>query len=307
MDRLRLMCWCRSCVSGLHLPAYAAADNGVFADHGLEVEFVDCVKTPGGSLLNWSAMSTAVADGEADLALTSVAYHHAGQSAADGKLAARFAAVFHQRNPIAALVVSDSPLESQEDLSGPTVARSGSWYVEEFDGALSEAGLEPLNIVDPPPDGRAALASGEIDLIPGWVDMPPSYSRDGLEIRAIPLDVDAYATGLVAADRLAPELVGRVLDALIAGYELQRDRPELGIDALRSRFPSISEDHLRTAWSVFEAYAFDDAGPLSMDAERWRRTIEYTAATHNLPSLPAEQMYRPELVAPATVASAPTS
>ncbi|MDQ6778206.1 MAG: ABC transporter substrate-binding protein [Actinomycetota bacterium] len=304
MDRLRLMCWCRSCVSGLHLPAYAAADHGVFADHGIEVEFVDCVKTPGGSLGAWSAMVSAVADGEADFALTSVAYLLAGQSAAEGRLAARFAAVFHQRNPIAALVASDSRLRSQDDLAGTRIAATGSWYVEELEGALAQLGLPPLTAVDAPSDVRAALGAGEIDLIPGWVDMSPSYSREGLEIRAIPLEGDAYATGLVAADRLALELVSRMRDALADGYQLQRKHPELGIDALRSRFPGISEHHLRTAWSVFEPYAFARAEPLAMDAERWQRTIDYTAATHGLPSLPAEQIYRQDLVAPATLAPA---
>lgn len=304
MDRLRLMCWCRSCVSGLHLPAYAAADNDVFADHGIDVEFVDCVSTPGGTLEAWSAMVTAVADGEADFALTSVAYLLAGQSAADGELAARFAAVFHQRNPIAALVAGDSRLRSQDDLAGPKVVAGGSWFVQELDGALTELGLDPLTVVDAPPDLRAALGDGRIDLIPGWVDMPPSYSRDGLEIRAVPLAIDAYATGLVAADRLALDLVTRMRDALAAGYELQREHPELGIDALRRRFPGISERHLRTAWSVFEPYAFDRHEPLVMDAERWQRTIDYTAATHGLPSLPAELVYRQELLTPAPSAAA---
>ncbi len=304
MDRLRLMCWCRSCVSGLHLPAYAAADHGVFADHGIDVEFVDCVSTPGGSLGAWSAMVSAVAEGEADFALTSVAYLLAGQAAAEGNLAARFAAVFHQRNPMAALVTADSKLESPEDLVGPRVAATGSWFVEELEGALAHLGLAPSVSVDTPSDVRAALAEGEIDVIPAWVDMPPTYSRKGLEIRAIPLEVDAYATGLVAADRLALELVSRMRDALAAGYDLQREQPELGIDALRRRLPEISEDHLSTAWSVFEPYAFARPEPLAMDAERWQRTIDYTAATHGLPSLPGEQVYWQELVAPATFAPA---
>ena len=305
MDRLRLMCWCRSCVSGLHLPAYAAADHGVFADHGLDVEFVDCVSTPGGSLGAWSAMVTAVADGDADFALTSVAYHLAGQAAADGNLAARFAAVFHQRNPIAALVAGDSRLQAQADLAAAKVAASGSWYVKEFEGALAHLGLAPMTLVDTPRDARAALSAGEIDLIPGWVDMPPSYSREGLEIRAIPLEVDAYTTGLVAGDRLALELVSRMRDALAAGYELQREHPDLGIQALRRRVPGITEDHLSTAWSVFEPYAFDHLQPLSMDAERWQTTIDYTSATHGLPRVPAEQVYRQELLEPAPRSFAP--
>jgi hypothetical protein len=110
----------------------------------------------------------------------------------------------------------------------------------------------------------------------------------------------AYTTGLVAADRLAPELVSRMRDALATGYELQRDHPELGIEALRRGVPSISEDHLRTAWSLFEPYAFAHPGPLSMDAVRWKTTIDYTCAIHGLPTPPAELVYRQELLTSAT-------
>jgi hypothetical protein len=261
MERVRLMCWCRSCVSGLHLPAYAAADSGLFAEQALEVEFVDMVTPSDGSLGAWSAMVGAVAEGDVDFALTSVANLLAGQTAADGGLAARFAAVFHQRNPIAALVAGDSTLHEVEDLESPKLAASASWLVQEFEGALTHLGLAPPTVVGPPRDG--------------------------------------YATGLAAADRLALELVSRMRDGLAAGYELQREHPELGIEAFRRRCPGISETHLRTGWSVFEPYASGRPEPLSMDAERWQTTIDYTSAAHGLPSLPAEQVYRPELLAPA--------
>ncbi len=299
MDRVRLMCWCRSCVSGLHLPAFAAADAGLFAEQGLEVEFVSCVAPSAGSLLGWSEMITAVAAGEAEFALTSVAYLLAGQAAAEGSLAARFAAVFHQRNPIAALVARDSGLREPQDLPGRRLAARGSWYVQELEGAVAELGLAPLKRVEPTQEIVAALASGEVDVIPGWVDMTPSYSKEDREVRAIALELDGYATGLVAADRLALDLVSRMRDALAAGYELQREQPELGIAAFRRRAPGISEQHLRTGWAAFEPYAFGGPEPLSMDSERWRRTIEYTAATHGLSGVPAEQVYRPELLAPA--------
>ena len=298
MDHLRLMCWCRHCVSGLHLPAYAAAGEGLFADAGIEIEFVDCVSTPGGSLLNWSAMSTAVAEGDADLALTSVAYHLGGQVAAEGRLAARFAAVFHQRNPIAALVRDDSPLRTAGDLARPTTTpTSRTWYIPELEAALDHLGLPRPAFVDGISDGIGALRDGQVDLLPGWVDMEPSYSGDGLVVRAVPLAGEpVYTTGLVVADRLSSDLVIRVRDALAAGYHAQRAHPELGIEALRRDRPNISAEHLSWAWSIFEPYAFAQE-PVAMDAERWRRTIDYTAAAHDLPSLPAEQMYRPELLA----------
>jgi ABC-type nitrate/sulfonate/bicarbonate transport system substrate-binding protein len=286
-------------VSGLHLPAYAAAASGAFADHGIEIEFVDCVSTPGGGLTAWSAMIAAVADGDADLALTSVAYLLAGQTAARGLPSARFAAVFHQENPLAALVRHDSPLRLPADLAGAKVAASGSWYLRELESGLEHLGLPPLTRVEVDGDPRAALRAGELDLIPGWADMLPSYSGEGLRLRTIPLEVEAYTTGLVAADRLELDVIVRARDALVAGYHLQREQPRLGIESIRRAVPKLSENHLSIGWSAFEPYAFARAEPLAMSEERWRRTIDYTAATHGLPTPSPERVYRPELVASA--------
>ena len=297
MDRIRLMCWCRSCVSGLHLPAFAAADGGLFAEQELEVEFVECVPAAGRSLGGYAITLEALARGDADFALSSVGYLLAGHTTG-GSMGCRFAAVFHQRNPIAGLVREDSELERAEDLAGARAAgREGSWLDDEFAGALAYRGLSPPALVEASVDHRAALALGEVDVIPAWVDMLPGYRRR-LPVRPIAVDIPVYATGLVAADRLALELVERTRAALRAGYELQRAHPALGIAALRRRHPKISEEHLRLGWSVLEPYAFDGPAPCAMDAERWRTTIGHTAAAHGLAASRPERVYRPELLEP---------
>lgn len=299
MDATRLMCWCRSCVSGLHLPAYAATECGLFARHGLDVELVECVPAANRSLSGYAVTLQALADGVADFALSSVAYLLAGQTQSDGRLGSRFASVFHQRNPISGLVLEESDLREPADLTGAkAAAQNGSWFVQELQGALAHTGLGPAMVVDPGTDNRGALSRGEIDVIPAWADMLPSARAD-MPIRAIPLDIGVYSTGLVAADRLSLELVTRMRDALSAAYELQRQQPELGITALRGAFPNIPEDYLRTGWSVLEPYAFDGIPPGSMNAERWETTIDYTALAHGLSAFPADLVYRPELLAPA--------
>jgi len=131
------------------------------------------------------------------------------------------------------------------------------------------------------------------------MDMTLHHRRAGLPLRAIPLDIDVYTTGLVAADRLPLELVSRMRDALAAGYALQREQPDPGLAAFRRRFPDVSEEHVRANWALFEPYAFDGVPPGSMDADRWRATIDYTAATHGLSRQEPDRLYRPELLAPA--------
>lgn len=301
MERVRLMGWCPTCVPGLQLPAFAAAEGGLFAEQGIEVEFVGCARAPDYTLQGFTARPKAVAAGDADFALSGVAYLLAAQTEAEGRLPVRFAAISHQRNPISAVVRADSDFEDPEDLQGTRAARwSMPWFTQEYAGAMAYMGLEPPVIVDKSDDLDPALGRGEIDVIPTWMDMTLHHHRKAdFPIRAIPLDIEVYTTGLIAADRLPLELVVRVRDAFVAGHHLQLEQPELGIAAFRRRHPKVSEEHLRANWALFEPNAFDGGMPGSMDSERWRTTIDYTAATHDLSVFSGERLYRPELLAPA--------
>jgi len=283
----------------VHLPAFAAAEGGLFAEQELEVEFVGCARAPEWTLDGFTVRPKAVGSGEVDFGLTSVAYVLAAQTQLDGRLGARFAAMSHQRNPIAAIVRDDSAFESPADLQGARAARwSIPWFAQEYAGALSYMGLDPAVIVDSEkPD--AQLERGEIDVIPTWVDMTLNHVDKGYAVRPIGLDIETYATGLLAADRLPLEIVTRMRDAFVAGYQLQLEQPEFAIAAFRRRFPDITEQHVRDSWALFEPYAFDGGAPGAMHADRWQTTIAHTAATHGLSPFPAERVYRPELLAPA--------
>ncbi len=313
MDRVRLMCWCTSCVGGAHLPAFAAAEGGLFAEQGIEVEFVRAAAAPDWTLRGLSARVNAVVAGDAEFALTSVAYLVSAQTDAGGCMPARFVAVSHQRNPIAAVVRADSDFEYPADLPNARAALwCLPWFTQEYVGTLAHLGLGHATVVgssggvdlDTLGGMNRALRDGDVDVLPVWMDMTP-YHREarftdaGFPTRVIPLDVDVYTTGLLAADRLPLELVTRMRDAFTAGYELQREDPEPGIAAFRRRFPDISDEHIRRNWALFEPNAFDGVPPGSMDAERWQETIGYTAATHGLSVFPAETLYRPELLSPA--------
>ncbi len=301
VDRVRLMGWCRTCVSGMHLPAFAAAQGGLFAEQGIEVEFVGCARAPDWTLQGFTARPKAIAAGDADFALSSVAYLLAAQTELGGRLPVRFAAVAHQRNPIVGIVRDGSDLWEPEDLARAWAASwSIPWFTQEYAGALGHMGLGSPEIVELSEDLDGALGRGEIDVIPTWMDMTLYHRKPELPIRTIPLDIDVYTTGLVAADRLPLELVSRFRDAWVAGYELQLEQPELGIAAFRRQHPDVSEEHIRANWAVFEPYALDGVvAPGSMDSERWRETIDYTATAHGLSLFEGERLYRPELLAPA--------
>lgn len=296
MNRVRLMTWCPRSVSGMHLPAFAAAEGGLFAEQGLDVEFVPSARAP-----------AAVAAGAADFALTSAVHvlHAHGRAAA--RLPVRFVAALHQRNPIAAVVREDSGRRTPQDLAGARAARWGiPWFAHELAGAMTHMGIDAPVLIDTPGGLDEALGSGAVDALPMWVDdttparmLGMTLHHDGASfaVRAIALDIPVYSTGLIAADRVALDVVRRMRDAIAAGHELQRERPEPGLAAFCRHFPEVSAEHAATSWALYEPYAFGGgAPPGAMDAGRWRDTIAHTAASHGLPALPPAQVYRGELV-----------
>ena len=297
MERVRFMGWCQTCVTGMHLPAFAAAEAGLFAEQGIEPEFVGCERAADYSLSGFTTRPKALAAGYADFALSGVAYLLAAQTELGGRLPVRFVAVSHQRNPITAVVRADSELEKAEDLPGRRAARwSIPWFTDEYAGALAHMGLGKPMIVDVHENLDEALAGGVIDVMPTWMEMTLYHRKPEFEIRTIPLDIDVYTTGLIAADRMPLELVTRVRDAFAAGYELSREQPEFGVAGFMRQYPDVSEDHIHANWALFEPYAWDRVPPGSMDADRWQTTIDYTARTHRLSPVAGERFYRPELV-----------
>ncbi len=294
MHHVRLMTWCSSCVSGMHLPAFAAAEGGLFAERGLDVEFVPAAKFRDFSLSGFTTRIKAVAKGDADFALTAAVYLVAAQTESASRLPVRFVAAAHQRNPIVGVVREDSDLRTPQDLAGARAARwSIPWFTQEYAGALDYMGLQAPQIVDVTGDLDQALGSGEIDVIPTWMDMTLYHLDAGFGVRAIPLDIPVYATGLVAADRVPSDVVDRMREAYAAGHELQRRQPDLGLAAFRRCFGDVSEEHARANWALYEPYAFDGVPPGAMDTSCWRDTIAHVAKTHSLSTFPGEWVYRP--------------
>ncbi len=305
MERVRLMGWCRTCVTGMHMPAFAAAEAGLFAERGIEVEFVGCAKATDYSLQGFTTRPKAIAEGYADFAISGVAYLLAAQTELDGQLPVRFVSIAHQRSPITAIVRGDSDLQVPSDLAGLRAPSwSIPWFTQEYAGALGYLGIGAPQIVACPENIDEALASGAIDVMPTWMEMTQYHRKPEYFIRTIPLDIDVYSTGLIAADRLPLDLVTRFRDAFVAGYDLFRERPELGVDGFRRQYPDVSEAHIHSNWALFEPYAFDGVAPGSMDAGRWRETIAYTASTHGLSTIAGERFYRPELLISALAALA---
>lgn len=304
MRRVRFMTWCPRSVSGVHLPAFAASEAGLFADRDLDVAWVPASQAP-----------EAVACGEADFALTSIVHMLAAQTRAGGRLPVRFVTSFHQRNPIVAVVRDDSGRRTPGDLAGARAARwSIPWFAREYAGAMNRMGLAPPVLIDTPGGLDEALGSGAVDVLPMWMDdvapaqalgMQLHHRGETFGIHTVALDLPVYSTGLVAGDHVPLEVVQAMRESLAAAHVLQREQPEPGLAGFSRCFPEISEQHARLSWTLYEPYAFDGAATGGMDAMRWQDTIAYSAETHGLTAFPWERICRPDVttVAPASTPS----
>ncbi|HEX2699035.1 MAG TPA: ABC transporter substrate-binding protein [Acidimicrobiales bacterium] len=285
---VRLSFYCTTCLPGYHLPYLSAAANGLFAEIGLDVELLD---PPGGGPDNIERVGA----GGADFCLTSVT-HYLTARARGGDIPARFAAVVVQRSPMAALVADGSPIATPADLAGCRLGGPlDSHLVADYQTSLDHLGigrsqLVPMDYLD----AWDALAEGRVDAVADYVDVLPRLRRmAGVAARAVPLGIEVYSSGLVAADRLSDDEVAEMCKAVVAALERQRLHPEEGMDALQRRYPDVDRSAALEGWALVEPNIFTDVPTGSMDADRWAATVEFVSAAQGLAPVPPESVYRP--------------
>ncbi len=258
----------------------------MFADRGLQIELLE--PAPGPENVR------RVAQGDADFCLTSV-NHYLTARAQTGDLAARFVAVVVQRSPIAAIVADDAEIQSRSDLAGRRIAGPPDGrLVAEYEAALVTQGIGASVLVPTAyAEAPAALARGEADAVPDFADLVPRVRRQaGIAVRAVPVGLDVYASGLVAGDRVPAELVERMRESIVAALELQRDDPKAGLSELVHRYPGVDPADALEGWALVEPNIFTGARPGSMNPSRWQETLTYACTTHRLPLPAPETVYR---------------
>ena len=140
------------------------------------------------------------------------------------------------------------------------------------------------------------LARQEVDAVADYEDLLPRARRhSGMEVRSVPLGLDVYSSGLVAADRLPQELVMTVTGAVLAALERQRREPERGLAEIVARSPRVIPDDARQGWRLVEPRIFTGEPPGSMAPGQWADTVSYLGHAHRLASVPVERMYRADM------------
>lgn len=250
------------------MPQFAAFQTDLFADHGLDVELIESAPR--------AANIRRVAAQSADFCTTSVQHYLTARSEA-GDLPARFVAIFGQKNTLGALVPADSPLSDPADLPGCRLGGSPEApMVRGFQAGLSLLGLGPVEVVPTGDPVAAAFRSGSFDLAAATVDTVARNERHaGMSLRAVPLFIDAYMSGLVAGDHVPAPVAWRMRECLVDAFERQRKEPEAGVAALLRRHPDANADDAREGWLAVEPYLFCGREPGSMDAGGWVRAAAY--------------------------------
>lgn len=266
----------------MHLPVFAAAAGGLFAEQDLDVELVN----------GQGSTTERLAAGEAEFGLTATLYFLRSQASQQSQLPVRFVVPFHQRDPIAALVRDDADMATVEDLVGRPAARwQLAWMADAYTAALARTGLAAPEIVPVEGDPSAALRTRDVEVVPSWAETIPVRSYAGVGIRAIPFDLEGYASGLVAADRVDDDIVARMCRALVDGFTRQQAEPDPGLTAFCAHYPEVPRQDARENWRLFLPFA-QTTSPRSVDPALWAATVADIQAAHGLGSLDAPRLAR---------------
>jgi ABC-type nitrate/sulfonate/bicarbonate transport system substrate-binding protein len=294
-EPVRLAMYCTGCIPGYQLPCFAGITQGIFRRHGLDVEIVDPYPGPDNIL--------AVDAGRCDLCLTSVA-HFLNAKRLEPAIEPRFVFMVARRTHMAAFVVADRVAASgravveHADLDGATVLGApDSPFVREYVALLDQIGCSPGPVVEMPyEEVIPALVRGDGDVAPDFVNLMPKFEAAdaGTAARIVCLPfyqagVDIYGSGLVAGRELReerPHVLQNAVDAFRESLIATRDEPDLGLQALAERVPTIDPDLALADWHAGEALIFGDEEDDqlgSMSAETWQRTLAYFASAYGDP------------------------
>jgi NitT/TauT family transport system substrate-binding protein len=295
LEQLDLALYCTQCMPGYHLPCFAGGEDDIFANHGLSVRIFD----PEGGPAN----PAAVAAGRLDLCLTSVA-HFLAAKREDPELAARFVFMVARQSHMAAFVVHDRPaahgrpIRTYADLDGASLlgdpespfGREYRTFLNRLGASAGEPAVVPYESI------MQALAEGRGDVAADFADLLPRFQKaadaHGLQVDALPFHeagIDIYGSGLVASTQMLRERPATVRTAVRAFRDAllaSRDDPKLGLGALLDHIPTAEANAVLAGWSAGAPIVFD-AEPTAigtMNAEKWRRTIEFHADAHGGPA-----------------------
>lgn len=288
---------------GYHLPYVAAAANGIFERHGIEVEILD--PEPGPQNIH------AVATGRYDACLTSVA-HFLRAEQQDPDLPARFVFMVARRPHMAVFAVTGRPARhgrpviSFQDLEGAAfIGPVGSGFEREYQALIRHLSLPSGPVVDMSyGNALKGLMTGEGDVTADHLDLLPRFvsaaRRAGVQVHALPFHeagLGHYGSGVVVGTRLIEErenAVRALLDATKEALIATRRDPLAGLVQLQKRLPGVDAERALQGWTAGEPLIFVDGSEDhvgEMDRATWQRTLAWHGSVDGIGDVAPESVY----------------
>jgi NitT/TauT family transport system substrate-binding protein len=254
-------------------PVYVALERGFFAEQGLEIDLDYGMETDLLQRLATGNIRFAIGSGD-QVAL----------ARANG-LPVVYVANWYRRFPVCVVAMADSGIETPEDLIGRTVgtpAMEGASYIGWL-AFLDAAGI-PRDSVDLQVIGYTQVAS----LTENRVDAAVSYAlNEPVQLRQAGYDINVFyldeytqlvSNGLITNDATIaddPDLVQRVVTALVQGIQATLDDPEAAFAITRQYIPEMDDQTAVLQRAVLqEALAFWQADTLGYsDPAAWEESV----------------------------------
>lgn len=250
-------------------PFYVADHNGHFAEQGLEIEFVHLAENEALQLLGAGELQFVIASGEQVLL------------GRQQELPVVYVMAWWQEYPVGIAVPADSDIETLEDLAGHSIGIPGL-YGASYIGLralLDAAGLEEPDVtLDSIGYTQVeALYQGQEDAVVIYVNNEPVQ----LEAQDFPVRVLAVAdyvhlisNGLVTNEATIedhPELIGRLVSALLAGIQDTINDPDAAYEISADYVEGLAQADRNVIMGILEhSLVFWQAEtPGRSDPESW--------------------------------------
>lgn len=285
-------------------PFYVALQRGYYEAAGLDVT-LDHHGWDGG-------LFTSLIAGHEDLV------YAGGAEAAEQRLNSAdplvSVATFYQEHPVGLIALTESGIESAEDLDGATIGVPGR-YGETWFGLLAildAAGLseEDVTIEEIGFTQQADLMAGNVDAAMGYLNNDAvRLEEHGYELATIAAPAESLVSvGLITLEETLAEegeSIAAAVEATLRGVRDVIEDPDAAVEISAGYVPDLDrEDGRAAALSALEATvplfgevdpaaAPDDLGTLGQqDPQAWQATLDLLAA-HDIASgdLPAEQLW----------------
>jgi putative hydroxymethylpyrimidine transport system substrate-binding protein len=266
-----------------HAGIYLAQSQGFFEDAGVEVK----IQQPSDP----ATVLQLVAAGQSEFGIS---YENEMTNAAARGIPVQSVMAIMQEPLNSIISLKDSNIAEPEDLANKRVGYAGQPFgIAVIDTVLSEAGKNPSEVekINVGLDLRPALTSGRVDAVVDayWNIEAVELAQEGFEtniIRLPEVGVPNYNELVVTTnDAYAqenPEVVGRIVEALVRGHQSALENPEAARDALLSANgeldPGVVDETLELTVPVFEGERVGYQNP-----EEWRAYVDWAVKSGVLP------------------------